>query len=251
MRSVDKFGGRTVPLNDPPFGWGQSPITEYIESARSNIIATSKNNIYWFQKLERIDSLFRKAIDNLFNSPSILSSFFLLRSHAGYIAAFQMSCAGQISESYAIMRNVIESSLYGYYVYKNEDAPLTWLNRNDDAAAKRKTRSMFSYTNVLSTLRDKDSKLSEILNSLYETTIDLGGHPNPYSILTNLTMENIKETVAFKLYYLNAGGIQQELSMKTLGQVGVTSLYVHKNIWKERFDISGLSDLIEKERPDL
>ena len=96
-------------------------------------------------------------------------------------------------------------------------------------------------------------KLAVILDILYERTIDFGGHPNAYSVLTNMMIDKGKEIVDFKLLYLNlnAGGEQQGLSMKTLGQVGITCLYVFKHVWKHRFDIIGLSDRIEQEKSDL
>jgi hypothetical protein len=238
-------------LNNPPFGWGKSKVTEYFEAARSNMIATSKNNIYWFMKLERLDSLYRIAIDNLFNSKNVASSFFLLRSHAAYIAAFQMACAGQISESYSIIRNSIESALYGFHVQTIEQNALAWLNRNDDDASKKKARSLFSYSNVLKTLKGKDSRLAGIIDSLYERTIDFGGHPNAFSILTNMKIEEAQSLVDFKLLYLNAGGLPQDLALKTLGQSGISCLLIFRQIWKERFDIIGLSEKIDQEKPDL
>ena len=160
-----------MPLNEPPLGWGKTNLTEYFENARSNVIATSKNNLYWFLKLERIDALYRTAIENIFNSRSVPSVFFLLRSHSGYIAALQLACAGQISESYSIMRNSIESTLYAFHVQTNEQDALAWLNRNGDEPYKKKSRTLFAYWNVLATLTGQDTKLAGIVDSLYDRTI--------------------------------------------------------------------------------
>jgi hypothetical protein len=128
---------------------------------------------------------------------------------------------------------------------------LAWINRNDDVAAKKASRAIFAYANVLSSLTDAQPPLASIADSLYDRLVDFGGHPNPFSILTNLEMANGNSVVDFKLFYINAGGMQQNLALKTLGQVGLTCLYVFKIIWKERFDITGVSDQIEKERPGL
>ena len=234
--------------NEPPLQWGRTRVTDYFESARSNGIATYVNNRTWFEKLERIDALFRTAIDNLHNSPKILPAWLLMRTHAGYLAAFQLSVCGQVTESYIIMRNCIESCLYAFHADTKSEAALVWINRNDSESAKKDSKREFQFSTVLSTLETVDSKQAAIVEVLYDRLIDFGGHPNAYSILTNLKLAIDPNKVDFKLLYTNAGSESQNLALKTLGQVGLTCLYIFKRIWKERFDITGLSDRIERER---
>ncbi len=237
--------------HDIPPEWGTTNVTEYFELARMNIIATSQNKRQWFQKLERIDELYRKVITNLYNTKSMVPAFFLFRAHAGYLAAFQLASSGQLPESYAIMRNCIEASLYALYVEKENSASLIWLNRSDSAESKKSVRKAFQYSHVLSVLQIADKTLSNVVDTLYERLIDLGGHPNPHAILTNLEIERNPNKMDFKLNYLNPGEIEQDMAIKTLAQVGITCLSVFKHIWKERFDIMGISSEIEKEKPGL
>ena len=234
-----------------PKNWGQDKVSNFIETAQKNTFATFDNLKDVFKFFEDIDESFRRIIDNIDNARDWFPAFFLLRAHSSYLGAVRLSTSGQLPEAYMILRGCLENSLYGFYLFKKPKSVEVWLNRHDDEVAKKKVRTEFKIGPMLKLLSSNDSKLGTVASGLYERTIDYRAHPNAWALLTNLTKKKNDDSIKFELSYLTGKSPALALCLKTNAQVGVCSLLVFKLVFKERFDLLGISDILQKLRRGL
>jgi hypothetical protein len=234
-----------------PKDWGQDKLSNFIETAQQNTFATFANLKDVFKLLKDIDESFRRITDNIDNVKDWFPAFFLLRAHSSYLGAVRLSTSGQLPEAYMVLRGCLENSLYGFYLFKKPKSAEVWLNRHDDEVAKKKARNEFRIGPMFKLLSSNDSKLGTVASDLYERTIDYGAHPNAWALLTNLAKKKDSDSIRFELNYLTGRSPALALCLKTNAQVGVCSLLVFKLVFKERFDLLGISDNLQKLRRGL
>ncbi len=238
-------------LPDPPKGWGDDDITKFLDVSRWNNYATFANLQPEFHRLVSIDSAFRKAIDNLHNSQDWFAALFLARAHSNYLASIRLSMSGQVPETYAVLRSCLENALYGFYISENPGSGETWIKRHDSDQNKKEVRKKFKIRTLLDLLILTDTKEGNAAEYLYEHTIDYGAHPNDSALFQTLQMKEAQDTVEFKILYLDRDSDQFHLALRTVAQVGVNVLGIFRLIYKERFDIIGLTNDLDKLRKGL
>ena len=232
-------------LPDPPPSWGYDEITRMFDNARGNEFATYANIKGEIQRLIDIDALYRKVVDGLNHSKDWFAGFFVLRAHSNYLAACRMSWSGQIPECYALLRSCLENALYGIYLAKNPDSRETWLRRHDSDQHKRKVRNEFKIRTMLDFAKEIAKNEGEVAKILYERTIDYGAHPNERALMQTLQLNKRDKHVEFRVVYLEGDSVQLRLALKTTAQVGVCTISLFRPVYKERFDILGVTDVIE------
>ena len=134
---------------------------------------------------------------------------------------------------------------------RNSGLDEVWLRRHDDDSSLKKTKGEFKFSKVIQTLESEDKKNADVARYLYERTIDFGAHPNERAVTANLSIENVNGGKKLQQTYLAVGTLTQRHSMKTTAQVGLCSLYTFRLIFRERFDILGLTALMDKHRDVL
>jgi hypothetical protein len=166
--------------------------------------------------------------------------FFLIRAHSSFRAALRLCLSGQIPETFMVLRGCLESALYGLYVAGNTDRQEIWLRRHDSEASRRRVQNEFAIRNVLNHLQGIDTKTHEIAKSLYDRTIDYGGHPNERAISTQIKTESTESRVDFTAEYFLCGGLPQKASLKSVAQVSICSLDIFYNVFRDRYRILGI-----------
>lgn len=234
-----------------PPRWTDDPLTDFSNQAFRNMLATFVHKSARFGVLVDIDRHFLNIASNLSRSSSILSPLFLMRSHAFHRAACQMAASGQIAESFCLLRTCIECALYCLHIHEHEPLGEIWLRRHDDVSSRKTARNEFTYGKVVRTLRDVDPKLSETVGLLYERAIDFGGHPNERTITANMTMETAEGDINIQQIYLHADSLSLDHGLKTSAQVGLGALYILRHVYRERFDILGITNGLDKLREHL
>jgi hypothetical protein len=237
--------------SDAPPGWGSDSLADFIDTARHNIFATFTNLGAVYSLLLKVDQTYRKVIDNLSNSPDWFAGFFLLKAHASYLGALRLSLSGQTPEAYMVLRGCLESSLYGLRIHQNPESGETWLRRHDDDESNARVRTEFRISNILESLESVDRRIYAVAKYLYKLTIDYGAHPNERALTSNLTQTNTESYLQFNLNYLTGDTPELKLCLKTNIEIGICSLYIFKFIYRERFDILGISDDLERHRRDI
>ena len=239
-------------LTPPPL-WGRDRLSDFIDRARQNAFATYANLRDSWALLEKVNEAFWNFNENLLNlSPdNAFVAFFSLKAHSSYLGAIRLSTSGQLPECYMVLRGCLESSLYGFYLHKNPESGATWLKRHEDETSKRKVRREFRLDQMLALLASSDASTGEIASDLYEFTIDYGAHPNERALTSNLLITETDTARRFELQYLSGHSPELDLCLKTNAQVGVCSLLIFRLIYRERFDILGISEELQALRREL
>lgn len=238
-------------LPEPPEGWNNNEITNFFDNARNNEFATFvilKNDV---QRLTKIDALYRTVIDGLNHSHDWFAGFFILRAHSNYLASCRLSLSGQIPESYALLRSCLENALYGLYLAKNPDSRETWLRRHDGDEQKQKVRDEFKIGTMLTLAKEINKKEGEAAQELYDRTIDYGAHPNELALMQTLHIKEGEKKVEFKIVYLEGVSEQLALVLKTTAQIGVCSISLLRDIYKKRYDILGVTNILDNLKKGL
>jgi len=235
----------------PPPGWEDDDLAKFMDTARNNAYATFANLRLEYGRLSGIDAVFRKLIDNLHHTGQWFVGFFVLRAHSTFLGAAALAISGQIPEAYVLLRSCLENCLYGFHIYQNPSCGEVWLRRHDNEQAKRKVKTEFQIKNLLNTLKAISPFECEVMQALYERTIDMGAHPNERALMQNLKMDNQEKHIHFQMTYLDADSPALRLCLKTTAQTGVSMLGVFRLIFKERFDILGLSETLTRLRQGL
>ena len=233
-------------MTETPSGWGTDTLSSFIENCRHNIFASFGNLRNGFWQLERIDKAYYELIGNLINTPDWRAAWFLLGTHSAFLGGARLSLSGQTTEAFRVLRGCIENALYGLHIPQSPDDFETWLRRHDSAQSLQDVKSIFRITLLFQELEAINPILHREAKELYDRTIDFGAHPNEKAYSSNMKILEGTETVKMELKYLTADPTQLRHCIRTNAQVGVCSLDIFKIVFRHRFDISGLSDTLEK-----
>jgi hypothetical protein len=179
------------------------------------------------------------------------ASFFLFRAHSAYLAGTRLALSGQVPEAYMVLRGVLESALYGFYVARNSSVRETWLRRNEDKATKKRMRQDFKIANIFQILELEDQKLRKIAGDLYERTIDYGGHPNQQAFLSVMKQQSDESKITFQSAYMIGNEDALHLCLKSCAQIGICALSIFRLVFRERFDILGISQNLDEVKRGL
>jgi hypothetical protein len=235
----------------PPPGWGDDQLTSFFENMRTNTFASYVQAPDHAKRLLAVESALRLICENLKDPRDKFAPFFLLKAHSSFLSAANLAMAGSAPEAFMVMRGCLESALYGLYVNRNADSFEVWLRRNEDDAAKKRTRTAFMIGNMWKCLGGVDAGLQREAAALYERAIDMGGHPNAASLMTALNISKKDGGMHFELAYLTANPEMIRGSMKSVAQTGVTALGIFRHVFKERYDLLGLTSRLPMLREGL
>lgn len=238
------------PKNPPPC-WTDDDLTYFIQMANENTYAIFHNNKREFDIIQNIDKLYGAIIDHLLNSNEFLASMLLLRSHSAYRGACRMSLSGQVVEAFVLLRSCIESSLYALHINKNPHAAEKWIKRHESAVSLKDAKNEFKYSKVINTLQLVDPAISKTTKLLYDRTIDFGGHPNERAITSSMKVIEKDGRTEFQQLYLVGNNKILIHGLKSTAQIGLCALYILRHIFKERFDILGITQKMDQYRSIL
>jgi hypothetical protein len=235
-----------------PDNWASDSLTEYIDTAINNIAATHANDKNEYPLIKEIDSIYLEIAQGL-NNPGgrVVESILLLRSHAAFRAAAMLAMCGMGPETFVQLRSCLENALYSLHIHKNSGYDEIWLNRHTDDKSLKEVKNKFKMGDVKNTLKETDKTNYKVASILYDRTIDFGAHPNEMASTSSLTIEKENGDTKLQQIYLSGGNMQQRHAMKTTAQTGVCSLYILREIFKDRFDILGLTARLDKLRSVL
>ena len=234
-----------------PPKWADDSLTEYANQAFQNMLATFVGKKPQFNILIELDGYYFKIASNLDHPTDMLAPLFFMRSHAAFRAGCQLASGGQIVETFGVLRACLECALYGLHIHANESLGEKWLQRHDNAESLGTMKREFLHVNVMRTLRNEDKPLCEVIESLYQQTIDFGGHPNERAITGSMLMESNDKQITYQQIYLHGDSLSLEHGLKTAARVGLSSLYILRRVFRERFDILGITNGLDKLRDQL
>jgi len=234
-----------------PESWGKDPVSNFIQSAYQNNIATFTNfkGSPICKAIYETDSLFRLATNIEYRQHERLLPNFIGRCHSAYLGGVKLSTSGQIVETYMVIRGCLENALYALYINDDptvdEEFPersVAWLNRGKDEESTKKCRQIFTYGAVRDNLIKQDKTLSQEASLLYKRTIDYGAHPN---FCGHITTSDVK-TGGITIQFLIPGTDVFKLCVQTAVEVGICSLRIFNRVFLDRFRSVGITARIDK-----
>ncbi len=229
-----------------PKGWGDDELSAFIDLTRHNILATFANLPDRYTLIRDVDRAFLRLLENLDKPSDQLAPLFLYRGHAAWRAAVRVGLSGQVPESYPLLRIAIEHALLASFMNRHANKFALWSRRSDSEEDRKKVRNEFATGKLLSDLEERDRSTHAGVKELYEECIDMGSHPTDAGVFTHLVTSETPDVVAFDTQYLMGDSPQLRYVLKMLERVGVAVLKVGHLLFKERFDLLGLSETLDR-----
>ena len=229
-----------------PPGWCEDKLSQFFDLARQNKFASFYKLKSEYRILLEIDSIFYDLIDNLINLPKWYTGLFITRAHSSYRVGVELAMGGQPAESFMVFRSCLENALYGLYVNQNEKSFEIWIRRHDDNESLKRARTEFANKKLLDFLKSWNEAQYNVFRQLYERTIDFGAHPNERAFSSSLKMTESPGQIRFDTSYITDDLLLLQHSMKSGAQIGVCCLDIFQSIYRERFEIIGLSERINR-----
>ena len=169
--------------------------------------------------------------------------------------------SGQASESFPILRSVVEYAWYALHIAKDPgtkrsktddsdplgpDRGTIWLCRNDDAEAKKRCRNEFTVRKVRQTHEEQEAADARELHKVYETLIDCGAHPNPFGVMTALSKIETDNQIDYSVDILNPKREPALHALKMAVTTAIGALKTFQLVFPKRFTDAGLDLEIEK-----
>lgn len=240
-----------VPSNTAPLGWGTDELSKFWDAARSNQFGTFVQKRPMYDHLVGIDRQFVEVSKRWTNPASELAAMLLLRCHSAFRAAAGHAAAGQAVESYVMDRAMLEFAAYALHIYRDPPLGVVWLNRHQDAASLEAAKNAFSHRKVLATVTAVNRHAGQRFETLYQRTIDFGGHPNERSVTGNMSMITEPDRRVMLGIFLHADGPALNMALKTTAQCGVCSLEILQDVFIGLFEILGVKAAILELRKGL
>ena len=156
--------------------------------------------------------------------------------------------AGQVHDAQALLRVCLEQGGYALYIGEDQERGKRWMGRHDTRTRSQqdKWKDEFTHGKVTRHITAWDADLGRVYTTLYDQTIDYGGHPNERGTTVNMTMEEIEDGWRrFNTVYLHGDGLFLDFALKTTAQVGICALRLAKVIYPLRVQATGVEFQLE------
>src|SRR6516162_6244629 len=160
-------------------------LAGFIERVHANQHGNRQRFPEQYRVIHRVDNCFVEASKHLADAKPVFAGPLFLRSHYAYKTAASMTLAGQVPESFVMMRSCLEYAGYALAIFADPgivDTPSReelFVNRHADALSMKAQKEEFKIGKIVQTIIKFDQKLANVFQFLYQRSIDYGGHPNP------------------------------------------------------------------------
>ena len=171
-------------------GWGKDKLTQEIEAAFCNIGVSFINLKPYFELLQKADEIFADACELMSwkKLDSFITHSLFCRARGCFFGAVRLSCSGQLTETWILLRALIENSLYGFYIFGNLERAEIWVNRHKSEDSRNNCRDTFAVGKIFRELGERSAGIAQEAHDFYNRSIDWGGHPNERSLFPNIEL---------------------------------------------------------------
>jgi hypothetical protein len=101
--------------------------------------------------------------------------------------------SGQLFESKAVLRAIIESAVYAWAVQTDANTRAIWEHRDESDGTKTAARNHFTWGSLKKRLSNASAEVGDEVSELYDHLIDFGAHPNVGGIVDASWIEETPE----------------------------------------------------------
>jgi hypothetical protein len=212
-------------------------LERFLEVLPKNQLANRLRFPSQYHVIQRIDHCFVTAGSHLSYLKPVLVGPLFLRSQYAFKTAAGMTLAGQVGESFVMTRSCLEYAGYALAIFAQQPldgAPTreeVFINRNVDEESLKAQKTEFQVGRIRPIIASYNQTLADQFKLLYDRSIEYGGHPNPYGVLTAMKMETEEEELtSITTLALTDDPMITAFAMKSVAQAGLTSLYLFSNL---------------------
>jgi hypothetical protein len=222
-------------------------LNRFLEVLPQNQLANRARFPNQYQIIQRIDHCFVTLGKHLsYLKPVLVGPLFLWFQYS-YKTAAGMSLAGQVAESFVMMRSCLEYAGYALAIFADqcrECIPTreeVFVNRNVDDESLKAQKAEFQVGRIRTIILNYDQKLAANFKLLYDRSIEYGGHPNPYGVLSAMKMETKDDQLtSITTLALTDDPTITMFAMQNVAQVGLTSLSIFQLMCEAKFELLGI-----------
>ena len=227
-----------VPGSPQPATWGKDGLSEYLETAYRNRIATFANKRDEYSRLVAIDDCFSTVTTGWLNPPQLIPALLFIRTLGSYRAACEAAMAGAVVEAFVMIRAMLEAAGYAAHIGHTPSLSETWLSRHDsDPKVAKAAREKFTIGEVRRSISVGNQHAAELFHRLYNEAIDFGAHPNERGITGNMTITDVPNGTQFQHVLLQGDGLQMDYALITTARAGLCSLDILQTVFPERYEL--------------
>jgi hypothetical protein len=118
---------------------------------------------------------------------------------------------------------------------------MVWLDRHQSEKQLAAQRTAFSHRRVAVSIAAANRHAGERFETLYQRTIDFGGHPNERSVTGNMKMVKEPDRRVMLAVLQHGDGPELDMALKTVAQCGAVALEMLQVIYNARFELLGIN----------
>ncbi|HSP13186.1 MAG TPA: hypothetical protein VLV78_00380 [Thermoanaerobaculia bacterium] len=250
LQNVGRIGLSEPKKPDQVPTWGDDPLSaEFFAQAHFNERAASLNYPDVYALVQEANSIFaavNAAVERDSNEVLLLPRLFVVRTRAAFLAGARLAMAGEIPEAFPVLRLAIELAWYGLHIAQDAtgDRARVWLKRGDNKAATDACKNEFTIRRVRTTHESVDPQHAAQMHQLYESTIDLGAHPNQLGLFSAIGNQTVGKQTTFQVGILYPAEFPLLATLGMAMLVAFNVLRIFQLIFPERFKIMQLDSRI-------
>lgn len=167
------------------------PFTDYNaaaeESVRDALNAPSTELLFF----ERVVELFPQSVFAGEAAGPLEALMLGLNAFQILLAAGRVALTGHASAMFPVLRTALESACYSFVIIERPELAQVWRDRHESKSKMDKCRNTFANAvKVVSRQCSWSPEGKQRLLDTYQGMIDYGGHPNPHSIFTAVSIDD-------------------------------------------------------------
>jgi hypothetical protein len=178
---------------------------------------------------------------NLVKPEPVMTGVLLLRCQYAYKAAAGMALAGQVVETFVMQRSCLEYAGYALAIFKNPSLQEVFMSRHVSVEGMKAQKDKFRISEVKKVIVGFDARLAEPFQEFYERSIDFGGHPNPHATMSAIEIGREGSDGTVLTLALSTEPKVLLHAMKSVAQVGLTTLFIFQHIFGAKFELLGIN----------
>ena len=170
------------------------PFDEFFTMAEKSTTQTLNKHKEAVAILHSVYDTFEPIFEALNSESKIVPALLLQSATMIWLASIREASTGHLSASIPLCRASLEAACYAYRISEKPELRDIWLNRDNNKESRDLHRRKFTpaVKDTARSIANRDSippETEHLIMKAYQDAIDLGGHPNPKSILTRLRVD--------------------------------------------------------------